>query len=175
VVELEIQWAAHGEAAAIKDVSVNHGSLHIRVAEEFLHSPDIIPGFEEVGGERVAERMAGGVFGNTGSAHSLFEGPLQARGVYVVTAHDVGARVPGQRPGWKDTRSVPCPFPVSGGILALQGHGKIHRAVAPGQVVLMELFDGEEMRLQRLVERVGHSLRLVVTRSFMPFPSRTTI
>ena len=156
-------------------VGVDHGGLHVRVAEEFLHSPDVVTVLQQVSGEGVAEGVTRGVFDKAGSAHCLFESSLQARGVYVVTAHDVGARVPGQRPGWKDTRSVPCPFPVSGGILALQGEGKIHRAVAPGQVVLMELFDGEEMRLQRLVERVGHSLRLVVTRSFMPFPSRTTI
>ena len=149
----QVERAADGEATSVKDVRVDHGRLHIRVAEEFLHSPDIIPGFEEVGGERVAERMAGGVFGNAGSAHSLFEGPLQARGVYVVAAHEVGARVPGKRSGRKD--ELPSPFFAGIGVFALQGKRQIDGVAAFVQVFLMQLFDAKQMSLQKRVELVG--------------------
>ena len=37
-----IEWTPHRQPAAIQDMRVNHGGLHIFVPEEFLDRPDII-------------------------------------------------------------------------------------------------------------------------------------
>jgi hypothetical protein len=38
-------------------VRVDHRGRHIRVAEEFLHGPDVVSGLEQVGRERVPQRI----------------------------------------------------------------------------------------------------------------------
>jgi len=55
---------------------VDHRRLHVRVAEKFLHRADVVPGFQQVCGKRVAEAMAGSVFGEAGGAHGVFDGLL---------------------------------------------------------------------------------------------------
>jgi len=45
-----------------------HRRPHVRVAEELLHGADVVPGFEEVRGEGVAERVAGEVTADWRSA-----------------------------------------------------------------------------------------------------------
>ena len=46
--------------AAVKHVRVDHRWAHSTVPEQLLDHPNVVPGFEDVRGERVAERMAGG-------------------------------------------------------------------------------------------------------------------
>jgi len=43
---LLIQWAAHGQAAAVEDVSIDSRRLDILVAEQFLDGSDIVAIFE---------------------------------------------------------------------------------------------------------------------------------
>jgi hypothetical protein len=51
-------YGAHDSApTAIQDVGVDHGRLHVRVAEEFLHRPDVIAGLEQMSRERMSQRM----------------------------------------------------------------------------------------------------------------------
>jgi hypothetical protein len=50
-----VQRAADGQAAAIEDVSVDHGRFDILVAQELLHCSDIIVGFQEVGHKTMAQ------------------------------------------------------------------------------------------------------------------------
>jgi len=54
-----VQRAANGQGASIEDVSINHRRFHILVSEQFLHRADIIAVLQQVGGEAVAESVAG--------------------------------------------------------------------------------------------------------------------
>ena len=62
--ELPIQWTAHGETAALKNMGVNHRSLHILMPQEFLHGADVVAVFEQVGGKAVAEGVRTNPFGD---------------------------------------------------------------------------------------------------------------
>jgi hypothetical protein len=49
---------------SIEYVRVDHCGGDVFVAEQFLHRTDIIAGFQQMGGEAVAERMAADGFVN---------------------------------------------------------------------------------------------------------------
>lgn len=51
---LIVQRAAHGQAAALEDMGVDHGRLHVLMPEEFLHSADVVMRLQEMSGEGVA-------------------------------------------------------------------------------------------------------------------------
>jgi hypothetical protein len=53
-VRLLVEWAAHGFRATIQDMSRDHGGLHVLMPEQFLHGPNIVAGFQQLRGERVA-------------------------------------------------------------------------------------------------------------------------
>jgi hypothetical protein len=48
---LQIQGRAHGQAAALEHVGVDHGRLDVFVAQQFLDGADVVAVFEQVGGE----------------------------------------------------------------------------------------------------------------------------
>ena len=81
-----VQRAAHGEAAPVEDVGVDHCSLDIFVAEQFLDGPDVIAVLQQVGGERVAKGMGADTLGDAGLAGGLFDGFVQTAGVEVRAA-----------------------------------------------------------------------------------------
>jgi len=74
-----IQWAAHGQTAPVEDVGVDHGGLHIFVAEKFLDgaAARVVAVFQKVCGERVPKGVAGNAldkFGMLGGgAHAFLE------------------------------------------------------------------------------------------------------
>ena len=43
---------------AVQNVSIDHGGSHVTVAEE-LHGPNVVPVFQQVGCERVAQCVRG--------------------------------------------------------------------------------------------------------------------
>jgi hypothetical protein len=45
-------------ASAIQDVGVDHRRLDSPMAEKLLHGADVVAGLEQVGGERMAKRVA---------------------------------------------------------------------------------------------------------------------
>ena len=55
---LVIQRTPDGDARFIKHVRVDHRGQHIFVTEQFLHSADIIPVFQQMSSKTVAERVA---------------------------------------------------------------------------------------------------------------------
>jgi hypothetical protein len=58
---------------------VDHRGADITVAEEFLKSADIVAVFEQVGGERMAERVTHCRFSDARLKPSFFERSLQDR------------------------------------------------------------------------------------------------
>jgi hypothetical protein len=79
-------------------MGVDHGGFDIPstrlrasfVAEEFLNSPNIIPGFKKVGGETVAEGVACGVFVNVCFANGFFDRLLEGAFAHVPATHQAG-------------------------------------------------------------------------------------
>ena len=74
---------------------VNHRSLDVLVPEQFLDSSDIVAGFQQVGGEAVAEGMAGNALLETCELRGAADMLLEAAGAHVMTAHDAGPWVKG--------------------------------------------------------------------------------
>jgi len=46
--------------------------------EEFLHGADVVAGFQQMGGETVAQRMATRELDDPGQAHGILDRPLQS-------------------------------------------------------------------------------------------------
>ena len=131
-----IQGAVDGEGAGVHDVGVDHGGAHVFVAEEFLDGADAVAGFEEVGGEGVAEDVGGDAFGHSCALCGVLHGFLDDAGVQMVATHDAGARVLGDARGGKDV--LPAPFAGGVGVFAGQGVGQEDFAITGGHVFVVE-------------------------------------
>ena len=81
---LLIQWAAHGQSAAIQHVGVDHRRLDILVTEQFLHSADVVVGLQQVCSKGMAKRMRADGLDDLGQARRLANGFLQTAFVQVV-------------------------------------------------------------------------------------------
>ena len=55
-----IQWAPDTGAFSVQDMGVDHRRLEVLVIRELLDRADVVAVFQEVRGEGVAERVAGG-------------------------------------------------------------------------------------------------------------------
>jgi hypothetical protein len=84
---LLIQWTAHGQAATIQDMAIDHRRLHILVAKQFLHGSNIVATLQQVGGyplgETVTERMATNVLRHPCMLCSRSDSLLQAPFAYI--------------------------------------------------------------------------------------------
>src|SRR4029450_13724427 len=72
-----VQRTQHLASATVQDVGVDHRRRDVAVAHQFLDRPDVVDRFEEVRGERAAQRVAGRVRRDPGDANGLMEGALQ--------------------------------------------------------------------------------------------------
>jgi hypothetical protein len=88
-----IQWAADGKPPAIEDVGVDHGSLHVFVPQQLLDGANVVTGFQEVGGEGVAEGVGGGRLGDAAGFGGGADGALQVGVVGVMAAYNAAAGV----------------------------------------------------------------------------------
>jgi len=144
---LFVEGATDGEATAVENVSVDHCGFDVFVTQEFLDGADVVAVLQQVGGERVAEGVAGNAPGDAGPAGGSLDGLLQAVGVEVGAAEHACARVGGESVGRKDV--LPGPFSAGVRVFAFQGEGEFDAAVALAQVVLVYLFDAAEVFLER--------------------------
>ena len=53
-----IQRTEHTQARPIEDVRIDHGRRHVRMAQQLLHSADIVVRLQQVRGERMSQRVA---------------------------------------------------------------------------------------------------------------------
>ena len=58
-------------------MGVDHGGLQVFVAEQLLHSANVIAGFQQMSGKAMTEGVAGRWFRQSGRAHSLLHGALE--------------------------------------------------------------------------------------------------
>jgi len=54
-------------------VGIDHGRANVFVAEKLLHGTNIVAVFDEMGGEGVAEGVAGASFGEAGLGNGSFD------------------------------------------------------------------------------------------------------
>ena len=92
-VRLLVEWATNGFRTTIQDMGIDHGSLHVLMPEQFLHGSNIVSGFQQLHGKRVAEGVTGDVFGNPGQACGGAHGFLQATFIQVMATLGASAGV----------------------------------------------------------------------------------
>ena len=63
-------------AATAVHLSVDPGRLHLTVAEEFLHGSYPVARFQQMSGEAMPERVAGGMLQDARASHRRLHGPL---------------------------------------------------------------------------------------------------
>ena len=149
------------QAASIEDVGVNHRRFHVLMAEEFLHSADIVATLQQMRSETMAEGVAGDRLVDSCQTNCLLDCLLQTTLTYVMAAHDACAWV-FRRPAW-GKNVLPDPFPVGMGMFAFQGkspflsscEGQVNTAIALGQIALVDPFHVAQMFLQRRNEYIG--------------------
>ena len=90
-----VHWTRNPTIRLLENVRVNLRRRYIGVAEEFLDGADIVAGFEEVGGEGVAEGVAADGFGDLGELDSGANGALEDLFIEVMAAGFAGARIDG--------------------------------------------------------------------------------
>ena len=66
-----IKRARRAVATLVEDMRVNRRGADIAVAEQLLHRPDVVSGREQMGGERMPERVAADRLGDSGQAFWL--------------------------------------------------------------------------------------------------------
>jgi len=147
---LAIEWAGHRVGTFVHDVGVDHGRLHVFVSQQLLHGADVVAGFKEVGGEGVAESVAGDALVDPRSTGGSFDRFLEAAFVNMVATYHAGAGVFGKLGGGEDVS-----FPAGFGIFAFQGIGEVDAAVASGQVFFVYSFHMPEVLWQEGNDGLG--------------------
>ena len=104
---------------------VNHRCPHILVAQQLLHSSNIVSLFQQVGRKAVAQGMTTSVLRNLRLSQGLFHGRLHSAVGDVVPALLSTARVVRTNAGWKDI--LPTPL----GVVRSDTSGRAHKAERP--------------------------------------------
>src|SRR5919108_6327715 len=99
-------------------MGVYHRCTDVFVPEKFLHRPDIVPRFEQMGRKRVPQRVTTGRLGNIGLADGSLHRPLQDQFVDVMPPDNARPWVPRRLRGWEDI--LPYPLAIGIGVFALQ-------------------------------------------------------
>ena len=120
-------------------MGIDHCCSHIGMAEEFLDVPDIIALFQEVGSERVAERMAAPVFRDASAEDSGLDSALEGRFVDVVASFEAGGGVLAATGGGEE--ELPAELTCGVRVFAFEGIREGSAAVILGQVFAVDFAD----------------------------------
>ena len=92
---VDVDGGAHREGAGVEDMRVNHRRLQVLMTEQGLNRADVMPAFQEMGGEGVPEGVGGDAFPDAGKLHGRSDGALDSMGTEVMAAHYARAGVDG--------------------------------------------------------------------------------
>src|SRR3989454_11676938 len=167
--EHSIGGASHRCRPTVQDVGVNHRRAHVLVTEQFLDCADVVTILEEVGGERVPERMAGRLLREPCLQDSLADRALDDGFMQMVPPTLARGRVDVQARG----REHPLPRPLAPGvrILPAERPRQLDPARASGEVALVQR--SRPLDVPREIDLTA--LGSIVTRSLLPLPSRIVI
>jgi hypothetical protein len=122
------------------------------VAEKGLDLADVVAGLEEVGGEGVAEGVAGDALGDGGAACGGDDGAVEGGGVGVPSGGAAGL-VAAEDGGGED--ELPGEFVTGTGALVAEGVGDGGVAAAAGDVAAPLGLDGVDLGVEALMEGGG--------------------
>ncbi len=74
-----VDWAADAQAGFVAHMGVDHGRGYVAVSQEFLHSANIISGFQQMSSKTVSEGVAARRFINRCGTHRVTNGILEIR------------------------------------------------------------------------------------------------
>ena len=157
---LRIEGGFDGEAATLKNVSVDHGGFDILVAEEFLDSANVVTGLEEMGGETVAKGVRGDVFVDFCEVGGFSDGFLFGGFAKMMAAGNSSTRVFGKISGGKEV--LPDPIFVGVFVFAFEGIGQVDGAKAFGEVFYVKGFDVAQVKAQRFNDGIREDGNAVI-------------
>ena len=85
-----VDRALHRPATTVENVGVDHGPGNVAVTEEFLDGADVVPSFQKMRREAMAERVRSDGLGDGGRASSGVNGLLHDRFVQMMPATNTG-------------------------------------------------------------------------------------
>jgi hypothetical protein len=88
-----IERASDGQSAFGEDMGIDHRRPDVAVAQEFLDGTDVVALFQKTGCERMPERMATAVLGDSGTQDCGLHRALEHTFVDVVSAFEAFLRV----------------------------------------------------------------------------------
>lgn len=130
-----VQGAGGARVGTFHDVQINHGGGDIGMAEEVLDGADVGFGFEEVGGEGMAQGVGGDALGDSGLAHGVADLARHGVVVEVIAGEFSGARVRAEGGGGEEP--VPTPLATGVGPFAEQGLGHVAVSGTGGETLEM--------------------------------------
>jgi hypothetical protein len=148
-----IERTADAQSSAVEDVGIDHGGIDVGMAEKFLDGADIVTGFQQMGGEGMAQGVAADGFLDASLAGGATDLLLQAGFVHVVAAEDAAARIP--RQSIRRENVLPLPLERGAGVFPFQGVGKEDGAEAAGKVGVVNAADPFELFPERRDEQFG--------------------
>ena len=86
----DVHRTSNGAPAAVEDVGVNHRRADVPVSQQLLDRPDVVSVLEQMGGERVAECVAGDTFFDARQIRRFFDSALKNGFVQMVTTSNSG-------------------------------------------------------------------------------------
>src|SRR5262245_31686495 len=135
--------APHTGRALVQDVRVDLGRADVTVPEQLLDSADVLAGLQEVGGERMPERVARGPLRDPGAAHGVLDGTLQHRLVKMMAPPLVGRAL--HVDARRREHRLPPPLAPGLGILPAESPRQLDPARAPPEIALVLALDRVEM------------------------------
>jgi hypothetical protein len=117
-----IHRALSPPSTSVQDMGVNDGRLHVFMTEQFLNTSNIVPLFNQVCGEGVAEGVAGGTLRKPHLSYRILDAALHSRLVNAVAGLLSGS--PGPPPLLSREDIVPSPCRGSIRVLAVASVAK---------------------------------------------------
>ena len=141
------------DGSAFDDVGVDHGGPNVAVTQQFLNGSDVVVGFQQMGGEAVAEGVGGDAFENLRFSDDGFEGSLNIPLMEVVSPALFGFRY--GRQSLRGEKPLPDEVFCAVFVFFLQLFGKKGAVVSLVDILLVKVCDAIPVGQKVRPEGVG--------------------